>query len=91
MDREVWCVDCGHHISLHNSFCTYWTGLCDCKGFVSRSEALAAIAGRDRVKKAVQDAGINPGYHRTVKDRVEILWPSLMDAVQDLIKGHSTR
>lgn len=46
VDMDDWCIDCGHHITVHNmdsNKCKYWTDLCECKGFVRRSEALNAI------------------------------------------------
>lgn len=43
-DKDAWCVDCGHYQGLHKEKeCLYWTGLCKCEGFVSRSEALNAV------------------------------------------------
>lgn len=47
-NMDDWCVDCGHHKSLHHlnpseRICKYWTDLCECKGFISRSEAIAAV------------------------------------------------
>lgn len=44
--RDEWCVDCGHNKKVHdeeNHKCNYWTDLCECEGFVSRSEALIAV------------------------------------------------
>jgi len=44
---DDWCVDCGHHVSLHeNGKCAYWTDLCACGGFLARSSALASEAER---------------------------------------------
>lgn len=50
INMDEWCIDCGHHKNLHHlnpheRLCKYWTDLCECEGFVSRSEALAAVRG----------------------------------------------
>lgn len=42
------CIDCGHHKNIHNFDsgvlkCNHSDGLCQCQGFVSRSEALNAV------------------------------------------------
>lgn len=48
IEPDAWCIRCGHYKGVHHlneqeRTCKYWTDLCECTGFVSRSEALAAV------------------------------------------------
>jgi hypothetical protein len=54
-DQDVWCVECGHWAGVHkDGGCDYWSGLCKCKRFLSRSSAISAearaVAGAEAVK-----------------------------------------
>ena len=52
LNPEEWCIDCGHYKGVHSEDkCNYWTGLCKCNQFISRSEAIAAV------KKSLNSGG----------------------------------
>lgn len=58
---DEWCVDCGHHVSVHRSVggtkCGYWTDLCECSVFVSRSQALRYRAALEEIAEFVDSPG----------------------------------